>query len=158
MCGWSARRRLLTWGGSCEFMTMSTEMGNENRSSICAIFSCGTPCLFLLKEKPQYETLLDSTEREPFPKRNQNIATWWRAPAKVIILSLKNPDPRPGVKLNPQSVPVFNISYQADVCFYKYSFFIFHATNRGKNVMTCDNLQMNVHDLMLLLSRLNSGS
>lgn len=86
-------------------------------------------------------TLLNSTDRESerFPKRNQNIAPWWRAPAKVIILSSKIQ------KLNPQSVPhsFFNILYQADVCFYKYSFFLFktlfHATNRGKNVKTGDD-------------------
>lgn len=78
---------------------------------------------------------------------------------------LKDSDPRPGAKLNPQSVPGFNISYQADVCIHFFLITlvivikaIFHARNRGKNVMTGDNLQMSVHDLMLLHSRLNSGS
>lgn len=58
---------LFTWGGSCEFMTMSTEMGNEKRSNICAIFSCGTPCLFLLEreeKKLQLEIVTDCRNRK----------------------------------------------------------------------------------------------
>lgn len=48
-------------------MTMSTEMGNEKRSNICAIFSCGTPCLFLLEreeKKLQLEIVTDCRNRK----------------------------------------------------------------------------------------------
>lgn len=70
---------LFTWGGSCEFMMMSTEMGNEKRSNIRAIFSCGTPCLFLLereKKKLQLEIVTDCRNRKNLriPKRKQNTA------------------------------------------------------------------------------------
>lgn len=89
------------------------------------------------KGKTSVWTLLDSTKREPerFPKRNQNIAPWWRAHYPF----LKDSETKPSKCAS--LIFQFFISSWSSIHFLIKA--IFHTTDRGKNVMTGDVLFVN---------------